>query len=81
MDKNYIDLLDSVQAAANLALAITMNSGQDSKMKDIADRYLDDLMKEIWRSRQALSEVLKMQNYEVHDNYRYPRVSADLSKR
>lgn len=80
MDKKYIYLLDSVQAAANLALAITMNSVQDSKMKDIADRYLEDLMKEIWRSRQALSEVLKMQNYEVYDNYRYPRVSANLPK-
>lgn len=80
MYKSYINLLDSVQAAANLALAITANSGQDLKMKEIADRYLEDLMKEIWKTRQALSEVLKMQNYEVHDNYRYPRVSADLPK-
>lgn len=80
MDKKYIDLLDSVQAAANLALAITMNSGQDSKRKEIADRYLEDVMKEIWKARLALSEVLKMQNYEVHDNYRYPRVPADLPK-
>lgn len=80
MDKKYIDLLDSLQAAANLALAIIMNSGQDSKRKEIADRYLEGVMKDIWKVRLALSEVLKMQNYEVHDNYRYPRVSADLSK-
>ena len=79
MDKKYLDLRDSIQAAANLALAITMNSA-DVKKKEVSDRYLDDLMKEIWRTRQALSEVMKMQQYEVYDNYRYPRVPADLPK-
>ena len=79
MDKKYLDLLDSIQAAANLALAITMNS-VDVNKKEVSDRYLDDLMKEIWRTRQALSEVMKMQQYEVYDNYRYPRVPADLPK-
>lgn len=79
MDKKYLDLLDSVQAAANLALAITMYCTNERK-KEIADRYIEDLMKEVWRTRQALSEVLKMQQYEVHHDYRYPRVSADLSK-
>ena len=79
MDKKYLDMLDSIQAAANLALAITMNSA-DVKKKEVSDRYLDDLMKEIWRTRQALSEVMKMQQYEVYDNYRYPRVPADLPK-
>ena len=79
MDKKYLDLLDSIQAAANLALAITMNSA-DVKKKEVSDRYLEDLMKEIWRTRQALSEVMKMQQYEVYDNYRYPRVPADLPK-
>ena len=79
MDKKYLDLLDSIQAAANLALVITMNSA-DAKKKEVSDRYLDDLMKEIWRTRQALSEVMKMQQYEVYDNYRYPRVPADLPK-
>ena len=79
MDKKYLDMLDSIQAAANLALAITMNS-VDVKKKEVSDRYLDDLMKEIWRTRQALSEVMKMQQYEVYDNYRYPRVPADLPK-
>ena len=80
MFKKYIDLLDSVQAAANLALAIFVNSGEDPKMKDIADRYIDDVMKDVWRSRQALSEVLKMQQNEVYNDYRYPRVPADLPK-
>lgn len=79
MDKKYLDLLDSVQAAANLALAITMYC-TDEKKKEIADRYVEDLQKEVWRTRVALSEVLKMQQYEVHDNYRYPRVPADLPK-
>lgn len=79
MDKKYLDLLDSVQAAANLALAITMYC-TDERKKEIADRYVEDLMKEVWRTRQALSEVLKMQQHEVHDNYRYPRVPADLPK-
>lgn len=79
MDKKYLDLLDSVQAAANLALAITMYC-TDGRKKEIADRYIEDLMKEVWRTRQALSEVLKMQQYEVHNDYRYPRVPADLPK-
>lgn len=79
MDKKYLDLLDSIQAAANLALAITMYC-TDERKKEIADRYIEDLMKEIWRTRQALSEVLKMQQYEVHNDYRYPRVPADLPK-
>lgn len=79
MDKKYLDLLDSVQAAANLALAITMYC-TDERKKEISDRYIEDLMKEVWRTRQALSEVLKMQQYEVHNDYRYPRVSADLPK-
>lgn len=79
MDKKYLDLLDSVQAAANLALAITMYCA-DEKKKEIADRYIEDLMKEVWRTRQALSEVLKMQQHEIHNDYRYPRVPADLPK-
>lgn len=79
MDKKYLDMLDSIQAAANLALAITMNSA-DVKKKEVSDRYLEDLMKDIWRTRQALCEVMKMQQYEVYDNYRYPRVPADLPK-
>lgn len=79
MDKKYIDLLDSVQAAANLALAITMYC-TDERKKEISDHYIDDLMKEVWRTRQALSEVLKMQQHEVYNDYRYPRVSANLSK-
>lgn len=79
MDKKYLDLLDSIQAAANLSLAITMNC-TDDKMKVVSDRYVEDLQKEIWRTRLALSEVLKMQQNEVHNNYRYPRVSADLPK-
>lgn len=79
MDKKYLDLLDSVQAAANLALAITMYCS-DEKKKEIADRYIENLMKEVWRTRQALSEVLKMQQHEIHNDYRYPRVHTDLSK-
>lgn len=79
MDKKYLDLLDSIQAAANLALAITMYC-TDEKKKEIADRYVEDLQKEVWRTRVALSEVLKMQQNEVYYNYRYPRVPADLSK-
>lgn len=79
MDKRYLDLLDSIQAAANLALAITMYC-TDEKKKEISDRHLEALQKEVWRTRVALSEVLKMQQNEVHHNYRYPRVPADLPK-
>lgn len=79
MDKKYLDLLDSIQAAANLALAITMYC-TDEKKKKIADRYIEDLQKEIWRTRVALSGVLTLQQNEVHDSYRYPRVPADLPK-
>lgn len=79
MDKKYLDLLDSVQAAANLALAITMYC-TDERKKEIADHYVEDLMKEVWRTRKALSEVLKMQQHEIYNDYRYPRISDDLSK-
>lgn len=79
MDKQYLDLLDSVQAAANLALAITMYCS-DPKKKEIADRYILDLHNEVMRTRKALCEVMKLQQNEVHNDYRYPRVPADLPK-
>lgn len=79
MDKKYLDLLDSVQAAANLALAITMNS-LDQKKKEIADCHIEYLLKEVMRTRVELCWVLEMLQNEVHNDYRYPRVPADLPK-
>lgn len=79
MDKRYLDLLDSIQAAATLALAITMYC-QDQKKKEIADRNIEYLSKEVMRARVALCRVLEMQQNEVHNDYRYPRVPADLPK-
>lgn len=79
MDKKYLDLLDSVQAAANLALAITVNC-LDQKKKEVSDRHIEYLLKEVMRTRVELCWVLEMQQNEVHNDYRYPRVPADLPK-
>ena len=79
MDKKYLDLLDSVQAAANLALAITVNC-HDQNKKEIADCHIEYLLKEVMRTRVELCWVLELQQNEVHHDYRYPRVPADLPK-
>lgn len=81
MDNQYINIIDSCHAAATLATMITVNANTDARKDQIAQRYLEDLQKEIMRTRTALQEVLKMQNYEIHDHYRYSRTSVDLSKR
>lgn len=81
MDNQYINLIDSCHAVATLATMITVNANTDARKDQIAQRYLEDLHKEIMRTRTALQEVLQMQEYEIHDNYRYPRTSGNLSER
>lgn len=81
MDNQYINLIDSCHTAAALATMITVNANTDARKDQIAQRYLEDLHKEIMRTRTALLEVLKMQKNEIHDNYRYPRTAGNLSER
>ena len=81
MDNRYIKLIGSCHAAATLATMITLNANTDARKDQISQRYLEDLQKEIMRTRTALQEVLKMQEYEIHDNYRYPRTTDNLSER
>ena len=81
MDNQYINLIDSCHAAATLATMIAVNANNDARKNQISQRYLEDLQKEIMRTRTALQEVLKMQEYEIHDDYRYPRIAGNLSER
>lgn len=81
MDNQYINLIDSCHTAAALATMIAVNANTDARKDQIAQPYLEDLHKEIMRTRTALLEVLKMQKNEIHDNYRYPRTAGNLSER
>lgn len=80
MDNQYINLIDSCHAAATLATMITVNANTDTRKDQIAQRCMEDLLKELMHVRTALQTVLKMQEYEVYHDYRYPRVPADLPK-
>lgn len=81
MDNQYINLIASCHAAETLATMITMNANMDARKDQISQRYLEDLQKEIMRTRTALQKVLKMQEYEIYDDYRYPRTAGNLSER
>lgn len=61
MDKKMIDLIDSAQTVATLATMIAAKALEKDEAKEIATRYMDDAMKELWRCRQALREIVRMQ--------------------
>lgn len=81
MDNQYINLIDSCHAAATLATMIAINANTDPRKDLCAQKCMKDLLKELMHARTALQTVLKMQEYEIHDDYRYPRTSGNLSKR
>ena len=81
MDNRYINLIDSCHAAATLATMIAINANTDARMDQCAQRCMEDLLKELMLARTALQTVLKLQEYEIHDNYRYPRTTDNLSER
>lgn len=62
MDKKMIELLDSAQTISTLALMIAQKSIGNHDAKEVAQRYMEDAMKELWRTRQALREIIRMQD-------------------
>ena len=62
MDKKMIELLDSAQTISTLSLMIAMKANEKEEAKEIASRYMDDAMKELWRTRQVLREIVRMQD-------------------
>lgn len=64
MDKKMLELLDSAQTISTLALMISQKSIGNDDAKEVALRYIDDAMKELWRTRQALREIIRMQDLQ-----------------
>lgn len=62
MDKKVIELLDSAQTISTLSLMIAMKANEKEESKEIASRYMDDAMKELWKCRQTLREIVRMQD-------------------
>lgn len=62
MDKKMIELLDSAQTISTLSLMIAMKANEKEESKEIASRYMDDAMKELWKCRQTLREIVRMQD-------------------
>lgn len=64
MDKKIIEMLDSAQTISTLSLMIAMKSNEKEEAKEIALRYMEDAMKELWRCRQALREIVRIQDLQ-----------------
>lgn len=64
MDEKIIELLDSAQTISTLALMIAQKSIVNHDAKEVAQRYMDDAMKELWRTRQALREIIRIQDLQ-----------------
>lgn len=62
MDKKMIELLDSAQTLSTLALMIAQKAINNDEAKEVALRYMDDAVKEVWKARQALREIIRVQN-------------------
>lgn len=62
MDKKMIELIDSAQTVATLATMIASKAIEKDEAKEIATRYMEDAHKELWRCRQALREIIRMQD-------------------
>lgn len=58
MTKKVIELLDSVKILSMLALMIV----QKSIGNDQAQEVIEDALKEVWKARQALSEIIRVQD-------------------
>lgn len=64
MDEKMIELLDSAHTISTLALMMAMNANKKDKAKEVALRYMDDAMKELWKCRQALREIIRLQDLQ-----------------
>lgn len=62
MDKQMVQLIDSAQTVATLATMIAAKAIEKDEAKEIAARYMDDAHKELWRCRQALREIIRLQD-------------------
>lgn len=62
MDEKMIELLDSAHTISTLALMIVQKSIGNHDAKEVAQRYMEDAMKELWRTRQALREIIRIQD-------------------
>lgn len=62
MDKKMIEMLDSAQTISTLSLMIAQKSIDNNNAKEVAQRYMNDAMKELWRTRQALREIIRIQD-------------------
>lgn len=63
MDKKMIEMLDSAQTISTLSLMIAMKANEKEEAKEIALRYMENAMKELWNCRQALRAIVQMQDY------------------
>lgn len=64
MDKKMIKLLDSAQTISTLSLMIAMNANKKDEAQEIALRYMDDAMKELWECRQVLRAIIRLQDLQ-----------------
>ena len=62
MDKQMIQLIDSAQTVATLATMIAAKAIEKDEAREIAARYMDDAQKELWKCRQALREIIRLQD-------------------
>lgn len=62
MDKQMIQLIDSAQTVATLATMIAAKAIEKDEAAEIAARYMDDAQKELWKCRQALREIIRLQD-------------------
>lgn len=61
MDKQMIQLIDSAQTVATLSTMIAAKAIEKDEAREIAARYMDDAQKELWKCRQALREIIRLQ--------------------
>lgn len=64
MDEKMIELLDSAHTISTLALMIAQKSIGNHDAKEVAQRYMENAMKELWRTRQALREIIRIQDLQ-----------------
>ena len=64
MDEKTIELIDSAHTISTLALMITQKSISNNDAKEVAQRYMEDALKELWRTRQALREIIRIQDLQ-----------------
>ena len=57
-----IQLIDSAQTVATLATMIAAKAIEKDEAREIAARYMDDAQKELWKCRQALREIIRLQD-------------------